>query len=244
MAAVTRLEQYRRSARGAETVAVNLQLQWLRQVVDKKDLFARPEPYRHPFRPGGAPSLRRGLRTQVQKADGSVEVQVDGALSASEIAWLERLPKEPGQVSYADAQTLAGILNDFEVNNHRQSHPADDRLLRSVVAPIRHVYDLRAAEHEARSARTPLEDIPDGLTAAIAATTAADEERMRDNIKSQGLPVPAAASGDEFGMRASMAMRSALEQRRMAWEDEIDAADREVVRVREENVQRLAVTAP
>lgn len=85
-------------------------------------------------------------------------------LSPVELAWLQRLPADPTQVSFDDAQALAAM--DKAINPLQ--HPADSRLVRSVWAPVRDMHDANANEVQIRAARRPLPPMPHETLSALA----------------------------------------------------------------------------
>lgn len=70
-------------------------------------------------------------------------------LEAAELAWIQRLPLDPRQVSYEDAVQLAELAGSISA----MKSPASARLVESVWLPVKEVYDLRVAE--ARLAQLP-----------------------------------------------------------------------------------------
>ena len=123
---------------------------------------ARHTPYRHPgrgpaSRPAGPPR----------------------PLSAGDLAWLDRLPTDPAQVSDSDAQALARLSRQVQPGS------ADQRLVDAVWQPVRARHDQLAREHDLAPARTVVSPPEAELHAALAdaltdeTETAALNERAR-----------------------------------------------------------------
>lgn len=86
------------------------------------------------------------------------------SLTASDVAWLERLPRDPTAVSYSDARVLTGMVGQVEAGS------SDARLLQSIWAPIRQFHARRAAEAELENTRNRIAPvIPESVAAGLLA---------------------------------------------------------------------------
>lgn len=86
-------------------------------------------------------------------------------LLPSDIAWLDRLPKDPDQVSIDDARTLYGLLKSLPLGRASES---DRRLVQSHWGPIKALHDKAQAEHNLRLASRPLPEITTAAVTAVA----------------------------------------------------------------------------
>jgi hypothetical protein len=76
-------------------------------------------------------------------------------LTPSDLMWLERLPRDPADVSYEDARALSQLAHSTEPGS------ADARLMNSIYEPVRRLHAGRLAQVElARLEETPLPDVP------------------------------------------------------------------------------------
>ncbi|GAB6983525.1 hypothetical protein [Nocardioides pyridinolyticus] len=87
----------------------------------------------------------------------------DAELSAVELAWLDRLPRDPAQVRFEDAQRLAALAASISP----MKAPQSARLIESAWAPVKALHDRRVAEAELKQAQRPLPRLPDGLVDAL-----------------------------------------------------------------------------
>ena len=84
----------------------------------------------------------------------------DDALTPAELAWLQRLPSDPAQVSYNDASALATLAKSVT--------GADARLVNSVWQPVKEYHDRNVARLQLESAAQPLPQIPSEALNALA----------------------------------------------------------------------------
>jgi len=97
-----------------------------------------------------------------------------GPLSATELAWLGRLPDDASKTSYDDASAVAALAADIS----RMEHPADVRLVASHWLPIRDYHDGNQAAVGLSNARaTSLPPVQSStLPALVEAVTAEHPE--------------------------------------------------------------------
>ncbi|WP_338184759.1 hypothetical protein, partial [Jatrophihabitans sp.] len=81
-----------------------------------------------------------------------------GALTPAQVTWLSRLPTDPTQIPYQDAQTVFSLLTSTDPKDPAQR--ADLPLLRSVADPLRAFHDRNAADAELEAAQTRPDPIP------------------------------------------------------------------------------------
>lgn len=133
------------------------------------------------------------------------------SLTASDVAWLQRLPADPAQVSYKDARSVSRLAAQV------QSGTGDARLIASVLEPLRRLHDGRAAAVEVRNlARYTSPAPPSGPHGAAALLAAAIRGEAPD------------LNEDEALVRAHEALRAAVEERDAAHADAIEAAKEKV----------------
>lgn len=140
-------------------------------------------------------------------------------LTAVEMAWLDRLPRDPAQVTWEDARSLAAMAS-------QSLSPADRRLVASVWEPVRHLHDRRAAEVSLANARRPLPEVPASAYNALADAISDEHAELTDG---------------EALSRASAALHEALAERSAARERELQAAQAQLAALDEANAQRVAV---
>jgi hypothetical protein len=137
-------------------------------------------------------------------------------LTESELRWLDRLPKDPSQVTLEDARTVAAMAAYLPKGHHD-----DARLLESIARPLREFHDQHTVKPLLAEARTPLPNMPAELGAAVSATFAHE--------------LAGSSYSDDVALAAGhAAMTEALNERRAAWEStgaqfetDVDAANAE-----------------
>jgi len=88
----------------------------------------------------------------------------DGALTPTELAWLQRLPADPAHTSYDDATALGQLA----ANLSPMKQPTDHRLVQSYWAPVKDHHDRNQADVTLSNARaTPLPPVPDSTLPAL-----------------------------------------------------------------------------
>ena len=146
------------------------------------------------------------------------------ALTPADLMWLDRLPRDPAQVSFNDARRLASM----EAGLRDGRAPASDRrLLASIWEPVRSVHDRKAAEVALRNAQQPLPQVPSGALDALVDAISAELPELHD---------------DEVVLRASRMLHEALDNRSRSREVAIDAATRQLDELDAAQQARLAPT--
>ena len=109
-----------------------------------------------------------GLSTYAHPGrDAQAVAGLSPQLTASDLAWLQRLPTEPDQIRYEDARTLAGMAQATPLGS------SDRRLVDSIWAPVKNLHDVAQAKVELANATaaavpTPPAATTNVLTAALA----------------------------------------------------------------------------
>lgn len=86
-------------------------------------------------------------------------------LGPTDLAWLERLPADPAQITFQDATELAQLAANISKFDDR----SDARLIEAIYAPVRDIHDRRAAETALQAAQQPLPPTPSSAVGALAA---------------------------------------------------------------------------
>lgn len=127
-------------------------------------------------------------------------------LSPADMMWIDRLPRDPEQVSHDDAVVLAGLASQVS----SMTNPSDARLIESVWTPVREVHDRRSAQADAAAAAaTPTPSVPSSTLAALADSIVAEVP---------GLTHPEALQ------RAGAALDQVLTKRQQALKDRMMSA--------------------
>ena len=144
-----------------------------------------PQPYQHP----GAGAVDR-----TYPGDRTARTT---PLTATELAWLNRLPTDPAQVSFADAKALAELKSSMGGGPELAS---DRRLLDSIWAPIQEHHDLAAADVDIANAtnRPQLPPVPSSALPALADAVGNENDQL---------------SSDEVITRANLLLRDAVSRR-------------------------------
>lgn len=145
------------------------------------------------------------LDTYTHPAVGYPQRLDSGPLSPAEMAWLERLPREPAQITFDDAQALASLSASISSMKNR----SDRRLVDSVWTPVKELHDRNAAQVQLRNAQRTPTTIPNALPALADAIAAAE---------------PSLEPGEAIG-RAGRALESAQRSRLERREQAIFDAD-------------------
>ena len=145
-------------------------------------------------------------------------------VSAVDIAWLQRLPHDPAQVTFDDAVQLAQLSG--AVSKLRQ--PSEHRLLWSMWAPVKAIHDRKATEAALAQAQQPLPPVPSSALGALADAIAAEVPELRD---------------DEVLSRAHSDLNAALERRAAARAKRVADAQRRLEEINAAETQRTAVVA-
>lgn len=185
-----------------------------------------------PVKPGSSQVRRQPVKTPYSHPERAARFVPQGAgasgtdgrtgLEPADIVWMQRLPTDPAQVTYADAVQLASLMQLTKPNT------ADRRLAESIWRPVKHVHDLKAAEVELENARRPLPDVPSTALGALAEAVRAEVPQLTD---------------DEVVGRASNMLREALDGRTAERDQRIAAAEAQVEAVKAEQASREALSA-
>lgn len=115
-----------------------------------------------------------------------------GQLSASDLAWLQRLPAEPEKIGYEDGRVLAGMVQATPLGS------ADRRLVDSIWQPVRRVHDVGQAKAALANADVAAVPTPPPATHAVLAAALAREMPM--------------LTGDEATARARTQLAAAVDK--------------------------------
>ncbi len=105
---------------------------------------------------------------------GVLPLRQKGPLTPVEVAWLQRLPMDPAQISYEDAQTLAAMAQSLQGD---QANADSRRLVDSIWRPVKEIHDRNAAEVEVRNANRSTPQLPDA-TRALADAVASEQPSL------------------------------------------------------------------
>lgn len=86
-------------------------------------------------------------------------------LSPVELAWLQRLPIEPTDITFDDAVRLAELARTVS----EMKTPASFRLIESIWGPVRELHDERVARAKLKIAQRPIAPLPKSTKDAIEA---------------------------------------------------------------------------
>ena len=115
------------------------------------------------------PERRAEALAAIQKRMGRKEI------NPKELAWLQTLPSDPAQVSFADAEQLAALSRRVHSSGGAGSDPIDARLIDAHWLPVKALHDTRAAQAALSNARS-VSEIPVPSSALNALTDAVAEE--------------------------------------------------------------------
>jgi len=125
------------------------------------------------------------------------------ALDAADLAWMQRLPTDPGEVSAADVQTLKGMAAQAAMGT------GDHRMIHSVLDPIARHHAKCEAEANLADLARPLPQVPGTAADALAAILARE--------------VPDLTEAERYS-RASAMVREAMQHRRDLHLDQVAEA--------------------
>jgi len=145
-------------------------------------------------------------------------------LSASDLAWINRLPSDPAQVSHDDAIQLAGLAAGL---TGVQSNPSDARLISSVWSPVREIHDANAARAALAAAQTSPPPVPSSAVRALADAIAAETPELTPT---------------EALSRAGSQLRDSLDNRVGARQQKVLDARAAIARASEAAAVRTATT--
>jgi hypothetical protein len=144
-------------------------------------------------------------------------------LSATQIAWLTRLPTDPSEVSFADAHEVLRLRHSAVGTVHAN----DRKLLDSIAVPIMEFHDHNKAVVDLQNAVRPLATQPDAALSAMADAIANENQHLTD---------------DEAIGRASQMLSEIQQERIQARDDAIATAEARLVDLQSSTADRLAVT--
>lgn len=165
------------------------------------------EPYRHPGQDPKAHAPGRG----------------GTPLSPSDLAWIGRLPTDPGKMPYDDAAALAGLSASLAGT----PHASDARLVESVYAPVRELHDAAAARAALTAAQRPAPPVPSSALQALTDAIAAEVPTLQ----------PAEALS-----RAGAQLRDAMDKRATVRQQKVADARDAIARAQEAAAARTATT--
>lgn len=87
----------------------------------------------------------------------------DGELTPVELAWLDRLPRDPAKVRFEDAERLAALAGSIS----EMRSPQSARLVNSIWEPVKALHDHRVAAADLERAKRPLPAVPEQVTDAL-----------------------------------------------------------------------------
>ncbi len=168
---------------------------------------AAAEPYRHPGNDPKAHAPGRG----------------GTPLSPSDLAWINRLPTDPAQVSYTDASQLAGLASSLSGTQHA----SDARLVDSVWKPVQEVHDAAAARVALTAAQRPAPPVPSSALQALTDAIATEVPTLQPT---------------EALSRAGAALRDAMDKRATVRQQKVADARDAIARAQEAAAARTATT--
>ena len=127
-------------------------------------------------------------------------------LSPSDVAWLNRLPSDPAQVSHGDATQLAGLSTSLAGTKH----VSDARLVESVYAPVRELHDGAAAQAALTAAQRPAPPVPSSALQALTDAIATEVPTLQP---AEALSRAGAALRDAMDKRATVRQQKVLDAR-------------------------------
>ena len=111
-----------------------------------------------------------GLQTYAHPGrDAQAVAGLSPQLTASDLAWIQRLPTEPDQIKYEDARTLAGMAQATPLGS------SDRRLVDSIWRPLEQLHDVAEAKVELTNATAAAVPTPPAATATVLAAAIARE---------------------------------------------------------------------
>lgn len=145
-----------------------------------------------------------------------------GPLSPVEMAWLARLPVDPSQVPFTDAEALSSLVKDVSPI----THPIDAKLVASHWDPVRDVHDENSARRDiANTMGQVLPPIPASALPAAGEVVAAENPAL---------------SPSEALHRGSQLVDAASRDRQTAQQAKIDSAQRTLNRLATARAERIS----
>lgn len=137
--------------------------------IDHRVGRVKVEEYHHPERDPRADAVRTKLSGQRYGNGGK---QQSYEFTATDLAWLNRLPSDPAAVSYDDAVQLASLA----AASSSFADPSGHRLVQSIWKPVKEVHDAKAAASALQQSRQQVHDEPGSAVDALADALAAEEQ--------------------------------------------------------------------
>lgn len=180
-----------------------------------REMYDRPEPktmtYRHP-----------GIDAMSRPRSSGRSGESSAPLTATELAWLQRLSADPAQVSYDDAVALASMAKDSGMP------AADRRLVSAVWLPVAERHDLAAARVALANAEAAVPPpIPHVARAALAESISAETPGL---------------TPDEASGRAAAAIQEAETKRHRAAATRVADAEAQLAAAQAAPARRTATT--
>lgn len=144
-------------------------------------------------------------------------------LSPIELAWLDRLPRDPAAVTFEDAERLAALSGQISAMRNPQSA----LLIETVWAPVKALHDNRVAQAKLALAKQPLPRFPEAVYGAMA-----------DALESEHPGVP----GEALGVMARQAIEEVRERQERDHSVALDRAQRQVDQLAQAQAERAALT--
>lgn len=144
-----------------------------------------------------------------------------GPLTGTDLAWLDRLPRDPGQVRFDDARELATLRT--RVNGY----PHDARLVDAIWQPVKLLHDRNAAQAAYTQATRPLPQVPASTHAALLDAVAGESGQQL-------------TERDAF-TRATEVLQTALDRRKADHDAKVESA-RAAVAAAEKAISDYAAT--
>lgn len=135
-------------------------------------------------------------------------------LTPVELAWLDRLPRDPAQVRFDDAVQLATLARSISAMHT----PTSARLVESIWLPVKAIHDRRVADAKLAQARRPLSALPASTRDAVRAALAVEMPGIADSV---------------LAGQAGEVVRELEDARAAAHADRVRSAEAEVAEVTE-----------
>lgn len=146
-------------------------------------------------------------------------------LSPADLAWLDRLPRDPAEMTYDDAVAVAAMHASLS----SMTSPSDKRLVESVYRPVAELHDAAQAGTVLAQASAPLPPVPSSALPALTDAVAAEAPAL---------------TPEESVARASRLLGDALAARQAARDAKLAQAEAVVSQAQAATAARLAVRRP
>lgn len=174
-------------------------------------------------RSAGRPSVPPHPADHAQLGGVRNSRQKDADLTAVELAWLQRLPLDPKQITFDDAVQLASLSASIG----RIKAPASARLIDSVWQPVKDIHDERVAKARFEHAKAAPQPMPSSTLDALTDTLAAKHPEV---------------SWDALRIDARSMLNDYVTTRDREQEKAIERAERNLKEVRESIARRAEIT--